>query len=144
MLGKKLFAENPLRIEEGILREIDCVRVLNDAANLHVWKGEGFRHVLQPFCLGDGLLGVPAQRDFALRERRPVFLLGVEAPIFLKRFEDRVTNYVEQQLEAAFTRGEVPTTPYKLAAGGLGIALLSLLVLLACVVAVVLVVKLLF
>jgi len=61
-----------------------------------------------------------------------------------KRFEDRVTNYVEQQLEAAFTRGEVPTTPYKHAAGGPGIALLSLLVLLACVVAVVLMVKLLF
>ena len=56
MLCKKLVAENPLRIEQGILREVDRVRVLNDAANLHVRQCEGFRHVLQPFCLGDGLL----------------------------------------------------------------------------------------
>ena len=38
-----------------------------------------------------------------------------------KRFEDRVTNYVEQQLEAAFERGGPPQVPVKLAAGGLGI-----------------------
>jgi class 3 adenylate cyclase len=61
-----------------------------------------------------------------------------------KRFEDRVTSYVEQQLEAAFTKGDVPNMPYKLAAGGLGIALLSLLVLVGCIVAVVLVAKLIF
>jgi class 3 adenylate cyclase len=61
-----------------------------------------------------------------------------------KRFEDRVTSYVEQQLESAFTRGEVPGATYKLAAGGLGIALLSLLVLLVFIAAMVLVLKLLF
>jgi class 3 adenylate cyclase len=61
-----------------------------------------------------------------------------------QRFEDRVHSYVEQQLEAAFTHGEAPKVPYKLAAGGLGIAFLSLLVLLACVVVVVLIAKLLF
>jgi class 3 adenylate cyclase len=60
------------------------------------------------------------------------------------RFEQRIHSYVEQQLEAAFTEGTSPQMPYKLAAGGLGIALLALLVLLALVVAIVLVVKLVF
>ncbi len=60
-----------------------------------------------------------------------------------KRFEERVTSYVEGQLEAAFTRGEAPKVPYKLAAGGLGIAFLSLLLLVLLVGAIVLIVKLL-
>jgi hypothetical protein len=60
------------------------------------------------------------------------------------RFEQRIRSYVEQQLEAAFTHGEEPKMPYKLAAGGLGIAFVSLLVLLVFVVVIVLAVKLVF
>ena len=70
---------------------------------------------------------------------------GHRATIFgpqAKRFEERVTSYVEDQLEAAFTRGEAPKVPYKLAAGGLGIAFLSLLMLVVLVAATVLIVKL--
>jgi class 3 adenylate cyclase len=66
------------------------------------------------------------------------------ADAMASRFEQRIQSYVEQQLEAAFTHGEAPKMPYKLAAGGLGIAFLSLLVLLAFVVAIVLAVKLIF
>ena len=65
-----------------------------------------------------------------------------------KRFEERVTTYVEQQLEAAFSKGkpeELPHVPvFRLAAGGLGIAAFGILVLVAIVVIVILLAKWLF
>ena len=65
-----------------------------------------------------------------------------------KRFEERVTNYVEQQLEQAFTgkgpSADVSTVPFKLAAGGLGIAGLGILIMIGTIVVAVLAVKWLF
>ena len=62
-----------------------------------------------------------------------------------KRFEERVTSYVEQQLEAAFASGKQPDVPvFRLAAGGLGVAALGLLVLVLIVVVVILLAKWLF
>jgi class 3 adenylate cyclase len=61
-----------------------------------------------------------------------------------KRFEDRVTSYVEQQLEAAFDRGEKPKVPMKLAAGGLGILAMMIVGGVAVVVVVILLLKLVF
>jgi class 3 adenylate cyclase len=63
-----------------------------------------------------------------------------------KRFEERVTSYVEQQIEAAFASGTPPqkVPVFRLAAGGLGVALLGLLVLAALVVVVVLLVRWIF
>jgi class 3 adenylate cyclase len=66
-----------------------------------------------------------------------------------KRFEDRVTTYVEQQLEAAFKGGgpgpsKPPEVPVALAAKGLGIAGLSLLMLVVVVVLAALLVKVVF
>jgi len=58
------------------------------------------------------------------------------ADAMAKRFEDRVTGYVEQQLEAAFERGERPKVPMKLAASGLGL-LAAMIIGLAVVVVVV-------
>jgi len=59
---------------------------------------------------------------------------------FETRFEERVTSYVERQLEQAFTEGASPQAPMKLAAGGLAILVLSVIAL----VAIVLIVKLAF
>ena len=59
-----------------------------------------------------------------------------------KRFEESVTSYVEQQLQAAFSSGKPPQAPVRLAAGGLGIAALALLMLVAVVVVAILLVKL--
>jgi class 3 adenylate cyclase len=62
-----------------------------------------------------------------------------------KRFEERVTTYVEQQLEAAFASGKPQEVPvFRIAAGGLGVALLGLLVLAAIVVIVVLLARWIF
>ena len=64
-----------------------------------------------------------------------------------KRFEERVTAYVEQQLESAFqgnAEGEPPNVPVGLAAKGLGIAALSLLMLVGVVVIAALLVKVIF
>jgi class 3 adenylate cyclase len=64
-----------------------------------------------------------------------------------KRFEDRVTAYVEQQLESAFQgkkSGEPPDVPVGLAAKGLGIAALSLLMLVGVAIIAVLLVKVVF
>jgi class 3 adenylate cyclase len=62
-----------------------------------------------------------------------------------KRFEDRVTSYVEQQLEAAFTSGKPPEAPvFRLAAGGLGIGGLALLMLLVVLVVAILLLKWVF
>jgi class 3 adenylate cyclase len=62
-----------------------------------------------------------------------------------QRFEERVQNYVEQQLEAAFAGGKPPDVPvFKLAAGGLGVAFLGLLLLAVFVVVVILLLKWVF
>jgi class 3 adenylate cyclase len=63
-----------------------------------------------------------------------------------KRFEERVTSYVEQQLEAAFTGGKPPEKMpvFRLAAGGLSVAAFGLLLLIAIVVVVILLAKWLF
>src|SRR5262245_4921360 len=62
-----------------------------------------------------------------------------------KRFEERVTSYVEQQLEAAFSSGEKPDMSavpvFRLAAGGLGVAALALALLIVLVVVVILLIK---
>jgi class 3 adenylate cyclase len=61
------------------------------------------------------------------------------------RFEERIENFVEQQLENAFSsRGKPPEIPTKLAHGGLGIAFVSILMMIAVVVVIVLVVKVIF
>jgi class 3 adenylate cyclase len=59
------------------------------------------------------------------------------------RFEERIESYVEQQLENAFAGGQ-PQIPTKLALGGLGIALASLLMMAAFVVVIVLLLKWIF
>ena len=61
-----------------------------------------------------------------------------------KRFEDRVTSYVEQQLEAAFDLGEKPKVPMGLAAGGLGILAIMIVGGVVVVVVVILLLKLVF
>jgi class 3 adenylate cyclase len=59
-----------------------------------------------------------------------------------ERFEQRISQYVEEQLERAFT-GQLPgATPTRLAAGGLAIAGLALVMLAAVVVGIILIVKL--
>jgi class 3 adenylate cyclase len=59
-----------------------------------------------------------------------------------KRFEERVTSYVEQQLESAFTSGKKPEVPvFRLAAGGLGVAAFGILLLVAIIVVFVLLVR---
>jgi class 3 adenylate cyclase len=63
-----------------------------------------------------------------------------------KRFEERVTSYVEQQLEAAFTGGKPPEKlpVFRLAAGGLTVGAFGLVLLIAIVVVVILLAKWLF
>jgi class 3 adenylate cyclase len=77
---------------------------------------------------------------------RPLKTQAVDsrADAMAKRFEERVTSYVEQQLEAAFERGQPPSMPVGSAAKGLGILGLMIAGLLAFVVVVILLVKLLF
>ena len=68
------------------------------------------------------------------------------ADAMAKRFEERVTAYVEQQLEAAFEGKGVkpPEVPVGLAAKGLGIAGLALLMLVVVAVVAALLVKVVF
>jgi class 3 adenylate cyclase len=62
-----------------------------------------------------------------------------------KRFEERVTSYVEQQLESAFTPGKTREVPvFRLAAGGLGVAALGILLLGAMIVVFVLLLRWIF
>jgi class 3 adenylate cyclase len=61
-----------------------------------------------------------------------------------KRFEERVTSYVEQQLESAFERGGPPQVPMKLAAGGLGILAMMIIGTVAVIVVVILLLSLVF
>src|SRR6185437_9113721 len=42
-----------MRVEEGILRQLFGVGILNDRSDLNVRKGEGLRHVLQTFGFDD-------------------------------------------------------------------------------------------
>ncbi len=59
-----------------------------------------------------------------------------------ERFEDRISKYVEDQLERAFS-GDVPeASPMRVAAGGLAVAGVGLVILAALVVGIVLLVKL--
>jgi class 3 adenylate cyclase len=60
------------------------------------------------------------------------------------RFEDRITAYVESQLEAAFDEKGTPKVPTKLAFGGAAIGLGVLLMFVVVVVAIVLLVKTVF
>ena len=60
------------------------------------------------------------------------------------RFEDRITAYVERQLESAFDEHGTPQVPKKLAFGGAAIGLGVLLMLAVVVVAIVLLVKVVF
>jgi class 3 adenylate cyclase len=59
------------------------------------------------------------------------------------RFEDRIEQYVERQLEQAFSGGQ-PQIPTKLAIGGLGIGFAALLMLALSILVVVLLVKVIF
>jgi class 3 adenylate cyclase len=60
------------------------------------------------------------------------------------RFEDRITAYVERQLESAFDAEGTPKVPTKLAFGGAAIGLGVLLMLVVALVAIALLVKVLF
>ncbi len=60
------------------------------------------------------------------------------------RFEDRITAYVERQLESAFDEGGTPKVPTKLAFGGAAIGFGVLLMFVVVVVAIVLLVKVVF
>jgi class 3 adenylate cyclase len=60
------------------------------------------------------------------------------------RFEDRITAYVEEQLESAFSGGGPPKVPAKLAFGGAAVGFGVLLILLVVLAAVALLIKTLF
>src|SRR5690348_17013941 len=45
-----------MRVENKVLRQVECVVILDDAAYLNVRKREGFRHVLQSLRLQNGLV----------------------------------------------------------------------------------------
>jgi class 3 adenylate cyclase len=60
------------------------------------------------------------------------------------RFEDRITAYVERQLESAFDEGGAPKVPTKLAFGGAAVGLGVLLLFVVVVVALVLLIKTVF
>jgi class 3 adenylate cyclase len=60
------------------------------------------------------------------------------------RFEERITAYVEKQLESAFDEHGTPQVPKKLAFGGAAIGFGVLLILAVAVVAIVLLVKVVF
>jgi class 3 adenylate cyclase len=69
---------------------------------------------------------------------------GSKGPEIAERFEQRVQDYVERQLERALLGGEEPKVPTKLAIGGLTIAFTSLILLAVTIVAIILLVKLVF
>jgi hypothetical protein len=77
---------------------------------------------------------------------RPLKTQAVDSRVdaMAKRFEDRVTNYVEQQLEAAFDRGERPKVPVGLAAGGLGVLAMMIIGTVGVIIVVILLLKLAF
>ena len=61
-----------------------------------------------------------------------------------KRFEDRITAYVEQQLEASFPEGGEPKVPTKLAFGGAAIGLGVLFMFVVVLVAIAFLIKTVF
>ena len=69
---------------------------------------------------------------------------GSKGPEIAERFEQRVQDYVERQLERALLGGEEPKVPTKLAISGLTIAFTSLILLAATIVVIILLVKLVF
>ena len=79
-------------------------------------------------------------------ETRPLKTHAVDNRVdaMAQRFEERVTSYVEQQLEAAFTKGKPPEVPVRLAARGLGIAGLALLMMIGVIVVAILALRWLF
>jgi class 3 adenylate cyclase len=60
------------------------------------------------------------------------------------RFEDRITAYVEKQLEASFAEGGEPKVPTKLAFGGAAIGLGVLLMVIVVIIAIVFLIKTVF
>jgi hypothetical protein len=60
------------------------------------------------------------------------------------RFEDRITSYVEQQLDSAFAAGGPPKVPTKLALGGAAIGFGVLLIGVVVLVAIALLIKTVF
>jgi hypothetical protein len=60
------------------------------------------------------------------------------------RFEERITSYVERQLESAFDEGGAPKVPAKLAIGGAAVGFGVLLMLVVVLVAIALLVKTVF
>ena len=56
MLCEQLFTKDPVRVGEGILRQLFGVGILNDRTDLNVRKGEGLGHVLKAFGLDDGFV----------------------------------------------------------------------------------------
>jgi class 3 adenylate cyclase len=60
------------------------------------------------------------------------------------RFEERITSYVERQLEAAFDEGGEPKVPMKLAFGGAAVGLGLLLIVVVVLVAIALLIKTVF
>jgi class 3 adenylate cyclase len=84
--------------------------------------------------------------DGAPAGTKPLKTVAASAESFEKRLETRINTYVEQQLERAFSGvGPIEAKgPMKLAAGGLGIALIALLVVAAVIVVIVLLVRFVF
>jgi hypothetical protein len=60
------------------------------------------------------------------------------------RFEDRITSYVERQLDSAFDARDKPQVPTKLALGGAAIGFGVLFMFVVLLVAVVLLIKTVF
>jgi len=60
------------------------------------------------------------------------------------RFEQRIESYVERQLEQAFSEDGTPSIPAKLAAGGVALGAMTLLIFAVVVIAIVLLVKVAF
>src|SRR4029077_20180468 len=62
LFAEQLVAQNPIRIEDQVFREVDRVMVFNDAAWLNIGKREGFGEVFKTASLDDFLLV-----DFAVK-----------------------------------------------------------------------------
>jgi hypothetical protein len=56
VLGEKLVAEQPVRVLNVMLAQINHIRVLDNVPDLHIRKGEGLRQVFVFFVLGNGFV----------------------------------------------------------------------------------------